>query len=64
MVGVVRAGQASFGRLTESPVERESPAMSVIAVSLVLANVLLGLFPQLLTDAVSAVIIPLSTLGS
>ena len=64
MVGVVRAGQATFGRLAGSAVERESPAMTVIAVSLVLANVLLGLFPQLLTDAVAAVILPLSTLGS
>jgi formate hydrogenlyase subunit 3/multisubunit Na+/H+ antiporter MnhD subunit len=64
MVGVIRAGQACFGRLTASPVERESPTMIAIAVCLVLANVLLGLRPQLLADAVAAVILPLSTLGS
>jgi hypothetical protein len=34
----------------------------VIAVLLVGTSVLLGLFPQLLTDPVAAVILPLSTL--
>jgi formate hydrogenlyase subunit 3/multisubunit Na+/H+ antiporter MnhD subunit len=63
LVGTVRAGQACFGKLSQSPVERESASLALLALGLVLAGVLLGLFPQLLTAPVAAVILPLSTLG-
>jgi formate hydrogenlyase subunit 3/multisubunit Na+/H+ antiporter MnhD subunit len=63
MVGVVRAGRACFGDLHESPVERESLSLALPAMALVMAGVLLGLFPQLLTGPVATVILPLSVLG-
>ena len=63
LVGTVRAGQACFGDLSTSPVERESRSVTVLAALLVVVGVLLGLFPQLLTNPVAAVILPLATLG-
>jgi formate hydrogenlyase subunit 3/multisubunit Na+/H+ antiporter MnhD subunit len=63
MVGVIRASRACFGRLRGSPVRRESRSIAVLAVLLVLVGILVGLFPQLLTGPVSAVILPLSTFG-
>ncbi len=62
ITGVVRAGQACFGDLRSSPVEREPLLLSAIAFTLVAAGLLLGLFPQLLTGPVAAVILPLSIL--
>lgn len=62
LVGVVRAGQACFGDLSASPVEREPVALAALAFGLILAGALLGLFPQLLTGPVAAVILPLSVL--
>ncbi len=62
LVGAIRAGQACFGDLESSPVEREPLSLAFIAVLLVAAGLLLGLFPQLLTDPVAAVILPLSIL--
>jgi formate hydrogenlyase subunit 3/multisubunit Na+/H+ antiporter MnhD subunit len=62
IVGVVRAGQAAFGNLRASPVEREPVSLTLIASLLVLVGLLLGLLPQLLTDPVAAVILPLSIL--
>lgn len=62
IIGVVRAGQACFGELHSSPVEREPIGLAVIAFVLVAAGILLGLFPQLLTGPVAAVILPLSVL--
>jgi formate hydrogenlyase subunit 3/multisubunit Na+/H+ antiporter MnhD subunit len=61
-IGVVRAGQACFGHLRSSPVEREPFGLTLIAALLVGVGLLLGLFPQLLTDPVAAVILPLSIL--
>jgi multicomponent Na+:H+ antiporter subunit D len=63
MFGVIRAGRACFGKLSGSPVHRESRSVAVLAAALVLIGVLVGLFPQLLTGPVSAVILPLSTFG-
>ncbi len=63
LVGVVRAGWACFGNLSASPVEREPRSLALLALLLLAASLLLGLFPQLLTDPVAAVILPLSTLG-
>ncbi|PKO22493.1 MAG: hypothetical protein CVU38_09115 [Chloroflexi bacterium HGW-Chloroflexi-1] len=63
LVGTVRAGRACFGKLSGSPVEREPGGLAFLAILLVAASVLLGLFPQLLTGPVAAVILPLSTLG-
>ncbi len=63
LIGVIRAGKACFGSLSESEVERESFGITVLAFTLVLVSVLLGIFPQLLTDPVAAVIMPLSVLG-
>lgn len=62
LIGIVRAGRACFGDLHASPVERESFGLALIAVVLVGASVLLGLFPQLLTGPVASVILPLSVL--
>jgi formate hydrogenlyase subunit 3/multisubunit Na+/H+ antiporter MnhD subunit len=62
LIGVIRAGQACFGDLRASPVEREPAALAVLAFVLILFGVLLGLFPQLLTGPVAAVILPLSIL--
>ncbi len=62
VIGVVRAGQACFGELRASPVEREPIGLTVIAFVLVVVGLLLGLFPQLLTGPVAAVILPLSVL--
>jgi formate hydrogenlyase subunit 3/multisubunit Na+/H+ antiporter MnhD subunit len=62
LIGALRAGQACFGKISGSPVERESRGLALLAGGLVLAGVLLGLFPQLLTGPVAAVILPLSTL--
>ena len=62
LIGVVRAGQACFGQLRASPVERAPVSLTFIAFLLVAAGVLLGLFPQLLTGPVAAVILPLSIL--
>jgi formate hydrogenlyase subunit 3/multisubunit Na+/H+ antiporter MnhD subunit len=61
-IGVVRAGQATFGELSGSPVEREPAALAFVAVLLVMAGVFLAIFPQLLTGPVAAVILPLSVL--
>jgi multicomponent Na+:H+ antiporter subunit D len=63
LVGVIRAGKACFGNLSESEVERESFGITALAAFLVVASVLLGIFPQLLTNPVAAVILPLSVLG-
>jgi formate hydrogenlyase subunit 3/multisubunit Na+/H+ antiporter MnhD subunit len=63
VAGTVRAGQACFGDLSASPVEREPRSVALIAALLVVAGALLGLFPHLLTGPVAAVILPLATLG-
>jgi formate hydrogenlyase subunit 3/multisubunit Na+/H+ antiporter MnhD subunit len=63
MLGVIRAGRACFGRLSGSPVHRESFSVALLAALLVAVGVVVGLFPQLLTGPVSAVIVPLSTFG-
>ncbi|OIO92351.1 MAG: hypothetical protein AUK03_09890 [Anaerolineae bacterium CG2_30_64_16] len=63
LVGAVRAGRSCFGKLSGSPVAREPASLAFLAMLLVTASVLLGLFPQLLTGPVAAVILPLSTLG-
>ena len=63
MLGVIRAGRACFGRLSGSPVRRESFSVAFLAAALVLVGIVVGLFPQVLTGAVSAVILPLSTFG-
>jgi formate hydrogenlyase subunit 3/multisubunit Na+/H+ antiporter MnhD subunit len=63
MLGVVRAARAAFGQLTESRVEREPAGLTLLALLLVGIGLLLGLFPQLLTGPVAAVILPLSILG-
>jgi formate hydrogenlyase subunit 3/multisubunit Na+/H+ antiporter MnhD subunit len=62
-IGAVRAGRACFGKLSGSPVEREPRGAALLAMGLVIVSVLLGLFPQLLTEPVAAVILPLATLG-
>lgn len=61
LVGVVRGTRACFGDLPLTRVEREPRSLAAIALLLVLAGALLGLFPQLLTGPVAAVIFPLST---
>lgn len=63
LIGIVRGARACFGDLTRSPVEREGHSLAFLALLLTLAGVLLGLFPQLLTGPVAAVIFPLSTFG-
>ncbi len=63
LIGVVRAGRACFGDLSASPVEREPRGLALTALALVVASLLLGLFPQLLINPVAAVILPLSTLA-
>jgi formate hydrogenlyase subunit 3/multisubunit Na+/H+ antiporter MnhD subunit len=63
LVGTVRAGQACFGNLSGSRVEREPFVFALLALALVATGALLGIFPQLLTGPVAAVILPLSTLG-
>jgi len=63
LIGVIRAGMACFGSLSESQVERESLSIAVLAAILVATSVALGVFPQLLTNPVAAVILPLSVLG-
>jgi formate hydrogenlyase subunit 3/multisubunit Na+/H+ antiporter MnhD subunit len=63
MLGVIRAGRACFGRLSGSPVQRESFSVAFLAALLVAIGVVVGLFPQLLIGPVSAVILPLSTFG-
>jgi len=63
LAGTVRAGRACFGDLTASPVQREPRGVALLATALVLTGMLLGLFPQLLTGPVAAVILPLATLG-
>lgn len=62
LIGVVRAGQSCFGDLRASPVEREPATFALIAALLVGLGALIGLFPQLLTGPVAAVILPLSVL--
>lgn len=62
IAGVVRAGQACFGELRSSPVEREPFGLALVAFMLVAIGLVLGLFPQLLTGPVAAVILPLSVL--
>lgn len=63
VAGTVRAGQACFGDLAASPVEREPRGIALIAILLIGVGALLGLFPHLLTGPVAAVILPLATLG-
>jgi multicomponent Na+:H+ antiporter subunit D len=63
LIGTVRAGRACFGHLRASSVEREPFSLAALALGLVVAGVILGLVPQLLTGPVAAVILPLSTLG-
>jgi len=63
-IGVVRAGRACFGPLSGSRVEREPVGLALVAMALLGLGILLGLFPQLLTNPVSAVILPLAVLGS
>jgi multicomponent Na+:H+ antiporter subunit D len=63
MLGVIRAGRACFGELSESPVHRESLSIVLLAAVLVIFGAVIGLFPQLLTGPVSAAILPLSTFG-
>jgi len=63
MLGVIRAGRACFGKLSESPVHRESFSIAILAAVLVIFGAVIGLFPQLLTGPVSAAILPLSTFG-
>jgi multicomponent Na+:H+ antiporter subunit A len=63
LIGTLRATRACFGALSASPVERERPVFALLALALIAAGLLLGLFPQLLTGPVAAVILPLSTLG-
>ena len=63
VTGAVHAGQACFGDLSASPVERETRSVALIAALLVLTGALLGIFPHLLTGPVAAVILPLATLG-
>jgi formate hydrogenlyase subunit 3/multisubunit Na+/H+ antiporter MnhD subunit len=63
ILGTVRAGYACFGRLTNSPVEREPVLASLLVFVLVALGLVLGLYPQLLTSPVAAVILPLSTFG-
>ena len=63
LTGTIRAGRACFGRLHGSRVEREPRSFALLAMALVVISVLLGLFPQLLTEPVAAVILPLSILG-
>jgi formate hydrogenlyase subunit 3/multisubunit Na+/H+ antiporter MnhD subunit len=55
--------RGGFGKLSGSPVEREPVGVAALAFILVAVGALLGLFPQLLTGPVAAVILPLSTLG-
>ncbi len=62
LVGALRAGQSCFGKLSGSPVHREPVLLAALAVALVAAGVLLGLFPQLLTGPVAAVVLPLSSI--
>jgi formate hydrogenlyase subunit 3/multisubunit Na+/H+ antiporter MnhD subunit len=63
MLGVIRAGRACLGTLSESPVHRESFSVAILAGVLVIFGAVIGLFPQLLTGPVSAAILPLSTFG-
>ncbi|MCX6029781.1 MAG: proton-conducting transporter membrane subunit [Chloroflexi bacterium] len=63
LIGTLRAGRACFGNLSGSPVEREPAGLALLALGLVVAGALLGVFPQFLTGPVAAVILPLSTLG-
>jgi formate hydrogenlyase subunit 3/multisubunit Na+/H+ antiporter MnhD subunit len=63
VIGTVRAGRACFGPLSGSPVEREPWGLALAAFILVGLGVVIGLYPQLLTAPVAAVILPLSTLG-
>ncbi len=63
VLGSVRAGRACFGSLPLAPVERESHSVALLCAALVFCGLLLGLFPQLLTGPVAAVILPLSVLG-
>ncbi len=63
VAATVRCGQACFGGLTDSPVEREPRSAAMLAALLILCGVLLGLLPQLLTGPVASAILPLATLG-
>lgn len=63
IAGAARAGSACFGPLRASPVEREPTLAALLILALVAFGLGLGLFPQLLTAPVAAVILPLSTLG-
>jgi len=63
VIGTARAGYACFGRLTNSPVEREPVLASLLLFGLAAFGVILGLYPQLLTAPVAGAILPLSTLG-
>ena len=63
LLGTVRAGRACFGALHGSSVEREPSSLLLVTLALIVFGILLGLYPQLLTGPVAAVILPLSTLG-
>jgi multicomponent Na+:H+ antiporter subunit A len=63
ILGTVRVGTACFGRLTNSPVEREPGRAALVVFALVALGLVLGLYPQLLTIPVASVILPLSTFG-
>jgi formate hydrogenlyase subunit 3/multisubunit Na+/H+ antiporter MnhD subunit len=63
VMGTVRVGRACFGALAASPVEREPLLAALLIGALVACGLALGLYPQLLTAPVAAVILPLSTLG-
>lgn len=63
VLGAIHAGRACFGNLSFAPVEREPRGVAFLAICLVGGGLLLGLFPQLLTGPVAAVILPLSILG-
>jgi formate hydrogenlyase subunit 3/multisubunit Na+/H+ antiporter MnhD subunit len=63
LVGTIRAGYACFGKLEDSPVKREPRVLALLISVIVVFGLVLGLYPQLLTAPVAAVILPLSTLG-
>ena len=63
MLGALRAGQACFGTLHNSPVQREPRLSALLAMLLVATGVLLAVFPQLLNGTIAAALAPLATLA-